>query len=290
LEEVLTQQQADRERIARQYADRITRATYEVRLARRQYDAVDPDNRLVAAELERRWELALRAEVEANQAAARFAQETPPTTLDPTLRAQLRDLAHQLPSLWSSGRLRPSHKKELLRSLIRRIVLTQPAPDSVEVKIVWVSGAYSELVVHAPVRTAAHTTGYAQLVERVLELAAQGYPDPEISRQLTAEGFRSAHTTDRVPVSMVFEIRHAYGQLSRINRFRTQEKQDGNWTIWGLARMLGVHRNWLYRRIISGALPAQREPVHGYYLIPDDPTLLENLRAQVPTGRRRAGT
>jgi len=49
-----------------------------------------------------------------------------------------------------------------------------------------------------------------------------------------------------------------------------------------------VDRNWLYRRIVCGALPAQRDPVHGYYLIPDDPVLLEDLRAQVPTWRRRA--
>ena len=51
--------------------------------------------------------------------------------------------------------------------------------------------------------------------------------------------------------------------------------------------MLGVDRNWLYRRIVCGALPAQRDPLHGYYLVPDDPALLENLRAQVPTWRRR---
>jgi len=288
LDDVLAEQRADRERVVRQCADRVTRATYEVRLARRQYDAVDPENRLVAAELERRWELALRAEVEAKEAAARLAQETPAATLDPTLRAQLQDLGHQLPSLWSSGRLRPSQKKELLRSLIRRIVLTRLAPDSIEIKVVWVSGAYSELIVHPPVHMAANTSGYSRLVERVLDLAAQGYQDPEIARRLTAEGFRSAHTTDRVPASLVFEIRHAHGQPSLTKRFCTQEKQDGSWTIWGLARTLGVDRNWLYRRIIHGALPAQRDPVHGYYLIPDDPVLLEDLRAQVPTWRRRA--
>src|SRR5207244_7453328 len=131
LEAVLAERHADRARVARQHADRAARATYEVRLARRQYDAVDPENRLVAAELERRWELALRAEVEAKEAAARLAQETPAATLDPTLRAQLQDLGHQLPSLWSSGRLRPSQKKELLRSLIRRIVRTPLAPESI---------------------------------------------------------------------------------------------------------------------------------------------------------------
>lgn len=60
LDEVLAGQQAERERLGQQYADQVARADYEARLAERQYRAVDPDNRLVAAELERRWELALR--------------------------------------------------------------------------------------------------------------------------------------------------------------------------------------------------------------------------------------
>jgi hypothetical protein len=55
LEEVLAEQRANQDRVAQQYADQVTRATYEARMAQRQYEAVDPDNRLVAAELERRW-------------------------------------------------------------------------------------------------------------------------------------------------------------------------------------------------------------------------------------------
>ncbi len=132
LEEVLAAEQADRRRLAQQYVDGIAQAEYEARLAQRQYLAADPDNRLVAAELERRWELALRARAEAREAAERFAATPAAPTLDPALRAQLRDVGTQLPALWGGGRLTPAHRKALLRSLIRRVVLSRPAPDTIE--------------------------------------------------------------------------------------------------------------------------------------------------------------
>lgn len=286
LDEILAERRADRDRIAQQHADRVTRAAYEVRLARRQYDAVDPDNRLVAAELERRWGLALRAEVEAREAAARFDAEPAEPDLDPTLRAQLRDVGRSLPMLWGSGRLTAVHKKELLRALIRRIILARPRPDTVEIKVVWVSGAFSILTVHPRIHRAIDVGDYERMVQRVLALAAEGYQDPGIARTLTAEGFRSARDPDGVPVRPVATVRRARGQPSLTDQFRHQEKLNGKWTVWGLARALDVDRDWLYRRINQGTLQSERHPVTGYHLIPDEPDLLDRLRAQLPRAHR----
>jgi hypothetical protein len=52
LEDVLVQQETERERLKRQWQERLQRVQYEAHLAQRQYNLVDPDNRLVAAELE----------------------------------------------------------------------------------------------------------------------------------------------------------------------------------------------------------------------------------------------
>jgi len=57
------------------------------------------------------------------------------------MKAQLQDLGRHLPELWASGRLTPAQQKEVLRSLIRRVILTRPTPDTVEARVVWVSGA-----------------------------------------------------------------------------------------------------------------------------------------------------
>ncbi len=72
-------------------------------------------------------------------------------TFDPALRVQIQDPGTRLPALWRSGRLDPEQQKELLLSLIRRVVLARPAPETVEVSIVWVSGAVTRRPVQAPV-------------------------------------------------------------------------------------------------------------------------------------------
>lgn len=280
LDAVLAEQRADQARVARQHTERVARAAYEVRLARRQYDAVDPDNRLVAGELEHRWEVALRAEVEAQEAAARFAAAPTEPALDPVLRTQFRDVGHRLPALWASGRLRAVQQKALLRTLIRRIILARPRADSITIKVVWISGAFSVLEAHPPLQRAVDIPGYEHLVERVLALAAAGVPDGEIARRLTAEGFRSARTFDRVPTRLVGLVRRRHGQPSLRERVRGQAQVDGQWTVTGLARALGVPRHWVTCRIAQGRLPTTRHPDGGYHFIPNDPALLAALQAE----------
>jgi DNA invertase Pin-like site-specific DNA recombinase len=278
LDEVLAAQRAERAQLTQQHADQVSRAEYEARLAERQYRAVDPEKRLVAAELERRWELALRALADARAAAEHVAHARSETELDPALRAQLQDLSKQLPALWASGQLSSAQQKELLRSLIRRVILIRPSPDTVEVKIVWVSGATSRLLIHPPIHRAVDVTDYDRLVERIVALSREGHTDPEIARQLTAEGFRSART-GRVPFRLVVRVRTAQGVVPVSQQFRQHAKLDEEWTVHGLAQELGVDRNWIYCRIKQGLLPARRHPATGNYLIRDDPSLLEQLRA-----------
>ena len=285
LDAVLTAQEADRARLAQQYTDQVTRAEYEARLAQRQYLAADPDNRLVAGELERRWELARGALVEAREAAERFAATPVVPALDPTMRAQLRDLGRHLPALWGGGQLTPAHQKELLRGLIRRVVLTKPQPDTVVATVVWVSGAMTPLTTRPPLNRTANLSEYDRLVARVGELCADGYQDGAIARQLTTEGFRSAHH-DHVPTTLVTRLRRQHGFPSLTTQFRQQVHIDGQWTVWGLARALHVDRDWLYARIKDGTLPATRHPVSGHYLIPDDPAVLAQLKARLPAGRQ----
>jgi hypothetical protein len=280
LDEALTAQRAERAQLVQQHADQVSRAEYEARLAERQYRAVDPENRLVAAELERRWELALRALADARKEAERFSHAPPDTELNPALRAQLQDLSKELPTLWASGQLSPAQQKELLRSLMRRVVLIRPSPDAVEIKIVWVSGAMSRLVIHPPIHRAKDVADYDRMVERIVALSREGHSDPEITRRLTAEGFRSARTA-RVPFRLVVRVRTAQGVVPVAQQYRQHAKLDGEWTVSGLARELGVDRNWVYFRIKQGLLSARQHPITGNYLIRDDPSVLQQLRAKV---------
>jgi DNA invertase Pin-like site-specific DNA recombinase len=288
LEEVVAAQQADHARVAQHLAEQVRRAEYEARLAQRQYDAIDPDNRLVAAELERRWELALRAVVEAREVVERHAAQPAEPALDPRLTEQLRDWGRHLPELWASGRLSRVQQKELLRSLIRRVILTRPVPDTIEVKIVWISGAITPVQVHPPIHRQADLGDHDALVAQVVALSAQGYGDAEIAARLTAQGFRSARRRQGVGPTTVGKIRRTAVGLSVTHQFRSRDQIDGHWTVHGLARQLAVPREWLYERIRNGTLPAVRHPLTQHYLIVDDEALVGRLAAEHAAQRPRA--
>jgi hypothetical protein len=151
----------------------------------------------------------------------------------------------------------------VLRSLIRRVIVTRPTADTIEARVVWVSGAVTPLSAHPPILRGSDVSGYEQLVERILALGAQGYQDPEIARIVSVEGYHSARSA-RIPASQVGEIRRARGQISLTEQFKTQAKVEGQWTVFGLAQELAVHRNWLYTRILKGTLPATRHSVTGH--------------------------
>jgi hypothetical protein len=286
LEEALQAQNADRERLLQHHRDNVKAARYEARLAEKRYRNVDPENRLVAGELERGWEVALRALAEAEEAAERFERDRPRTRLDPALRAGLADLGKRLPALWDGGRLSVEHKKELLRSLIRRTVLSRPWADGTEIRVVWVSGAVSTLSVSQPLRRARDLPGYGAMVERILALAAEGYPDAKIARRLTEEGFRAARSKEGIPRGFVAYVRRERGISSPFETLKGRQKLEGSWTVLGLAKELGVKRNRIYRLIESGALATERHPQTGRHLIADDPELIAGLRRRLAANDR----
>jgi len=288
LDEVLAQRQRERQRLETYHQQQVGQARFAATLARRRYEQVDPAYRLAAAELEREWDARLRALRQAEEVAERFAHEPGESTLTPEIRDQLLHLSQCLPDLWSSPQLSHPQRKALLRSLIARVMVKRMAPDRVEVKIIWVSGHFSEGIVIPPVLHQHHVTGYDAMVERTRQLWAEGYADLHIAEVLSREGFRSARG-DRVLAKTVLKIRHRHHWISPYHQHRLTNKMDEQWTIRGLACELGVEWGWVYNRIRNGFLrepDIRRQPPYGNYLIRDDAELLARLRAEVKRSRR----
>src|SRR5262249_36987346 len=129
---------------ALRYAEeqQIQRLRYQATLAERQFNRVDPDNRLVAGKLERRWEEAFIELRHAEEALARGAipASPQPVGVDPRLRAKVVALGERLPQLWADPATRREHRKALLRCLIDKAVMRRSARDQAEVRIVWRGG------------------------------------------------------------------------------------------------------------------------------------------------------
>ncbi len=97
-------------------------ASYEVAHARRQYDAVDPENRLVAAELERVWNETLKAQF-LLQAELEQLRQAPHDELSAAAKAGLLSLGTDLPRVWNHPTSSPEIKKRILRTVLQEIVV-----------------------------------------------------------------------------------------------------------------------------------------------------------------------
>jgi len=131
----------------------LQQARYEMAHARRQYDAVDPSNRLVAAELERRWNRALtvEADLEAEIAVLEDGREH---LITDEQKRELLDFARDIQRLWDDPRSSPEYKKRLLRIALKEITATCEA-DTIRLVLHWQGGDHTQ-VEFPKIRTGQH--------------------------------------------------------------------------------------------------------------------------------------
>src|SRR5262249_33652647 len=131
----------------RQRELQLEQAQYDARLAQRQYERVDPDNRLVASELERRWNEKLERAAQLEQAHAKADAEGR-WDLTPEERAQIRALSKDLPAIWAAPTTTTQDRKQLLRTAIDTVQLDGVSDvGQIEVQIRWRSGVLTRLIV-----------------------------------------------------------------------------------------------------------------------------------------------
>jgi DNA invertase Pin-like site-specific DNA recombinase len=268
--------------LRRAEAEQLQRLRYEAALAERQYRRVDPDNRLVAAELERRWEAALVELRRGEEAMARReAAPAVPAMGDRGLRARAAELGRQLPAVWADPRTGQAKRKELLRRLVDKAVLWRARSNVAGVRIVWRGGATSELEVELPGSTLATMPRGAEMEARVLELARSGVHDEEIVAALLAEGHRSPTRASGVYPSTVrrIRLRHSVMLPCRCTRWPAV---PGWLTVKATAARLGLPEKWLRDRLRAEPIRTRRDG-SGRYLFPD------NQEAQAELLRLRAG-
>jgi Recombinase zinc beta ribbon domain len=276
-DQALREQNACHEKMRRAQMQQLEHLRYEAALAERQYRRCDPDNRLVAAELERRWEGSLRSLREAEDSMRQQSgAEIESSQLDPRLKEALLDLGRRLPELWESGLISRAQKKALLRCLIDKVVIQRVVRDRVRTRIVWRGGADSILEIPIAVGAFSALSGAQELEEKMVALIKQGPSDAEIAERLTAEGARSPRR-EKVIESTVRNIRLKHG--IHINRNHPhRHRPPGHLPIAQLSQLVDVPQHWIYFQIRSGRIIVNRDPVTRHYLFPDQPKTVKLLR------------
>lgn len=267
----------EQEQIRRAHEQQLERLRYQARLAERQYHKSDPDNRLVTAELERRWELALREVKQAEDDWQHFqSQQRPPVPISPALREAFTDVARGLPELWQQDAFNQQQKKALLRCLIDKVVIHRLATDTIQVRIVWRGADTTRFDVPVPVASVARLSCGAEMERIVVEMFRQGQSDEEIAAELTRGGYRSPRELTVIPTT-VRTIRIKHG-LRRPRPGSAPRRIPGMLTVPQIVKLLGVSLHWVYQRINRGEIDLALDPVRKLYLFPDTPETLAKLK------------
>src|SRR5206468_358125 len=193
-------------------------ARYEADRAARQYQACEPENRLVARTLERRWEEALQATQRLEADFDRFVRSQP-RLLGAAERERIRRLAGEVPALWRAPTTTPADRRQVVRLLVDRVVLTvDPGDDRVAVRVEWAGGAVRERMTYRAVQGYRNQQSWSALAARLAELHGRGEAPKAIAAALDREGFRPPKRASGFTAGMVRRLLHELGLRPRVPR------------------------------------------------------------------------
>jgi len=284
--------EGERARHHGEWQQRLERARYEAERGERQYQAVEPEHRLVARTLEEQWEQALAAEVRLKADYARFLASEP-RTLSHAERERIRQLAADIPALWKTKSTTDAERQTIVRQLIERVIVTViDDSERVGVEVHWVGGHRTRTHLVRPVARLEQLSYYPELVARVLALHQAGQRCAQIAEQLNAEGWRPAKRRATFNGPMVANLLAHQGAAAGVAHPHAApwpERDPNEWPLPELARTLEMPPVTLFSWLRKGWLNARQVPRGGQqqWLIWADEAELARLRARRQAPRPR---
>jgi len=262
----------------RQLENALEQARFEAARAHRQYDEVDPSNRLVAGELERRWNERL-LNVHALEEQLTQHDTSPIISLSPQDRDRLFALGRDLSRVWDSVGTSIETRKKIIRLLIEEIIVDVVA-DKIELVIHWHGGDHTPLSVKKNKAGQNRWVTDADVVEFVRVLARH-MPDQSTASVLNRSG-KSTGRGNSWTSSRVSSLRHSQG----IEAYREGERAErGEVTLNEAAAALSVSPSTILRMVHDGTLPAQQLCKGAPWIIRLQDIERKDVRAEA-TGRR----
>ncbi len=278
--------QLERQRRARDrlWQQRIERTQFEAERIHRQYNQVEPENRLVARQLETQWNTALQC-VEELQHAYTQAQPRQLAPLSPTDRTRVEALVQEVPQVWTAATTLPADRKRMLQCLIRDIRLDSfSQPGQTQIQIHWQTSTLTLLTVHRPTAADGHRL-QTSIVETIRTLAQQ-HSDDRIAELLNQQGLKTSQ-------GMEWSYRRVMGTRQRFHiptacpivPHSDQPRGDGLMSVQAVAQCLHTTHNtivlWAHKGILHNEHKAGINPIW-LRLTPEDIARL-NL-TEIPAG------
>ena len=260
--------QADQRRIVEL---ELQQARYEAALAERRYAACDPDNRLIAAQLEKSWESALQRVQSCQQRVDAVDQ-----TLSAVAIPDLGGLAQDLAAAWDAPGVTMRTRQQLLRTLVQEIITDlDEKTREIVMTIHWRGGQHSQVRVAKP-KSGEHGCRTSDEALAVIRSMAGKWSDEHIAATLNRMGLPTGQGKTWTA--------HRVGSVRTVNDIRAYRSahKDGQWlTMSEAAAKLGVNNHRIRRLIKEGALSAEQVVPRAPYQIRAsdllDPKVLEAI-------------
>jgi DNA invertase Pin-like site-specific DNA recombinase len=277
----LEQVESRARQIDQQWKMRLERAQYQADLARRRFMAVDPDNRLVARNLERDWNDKL---LEIQQLEREYATRPNPIVhlTSPAERQNILSLAQDFPRLWQAETTMHTERKQLLRFLVKDITLTKQA-TTIHIGLRWQTEALTELEIPRPQKRADIVRTKPAVVERIQALAAT-HTDQQTAEILNQAGF-STGIGEPFTASKIYWIRYANQITTNCpeapGACPTGQRGDGRYSTKAVAELLNVDVSTVSNWCEAGRLDCIRANPRGPRWIKLTPDIIQKLRKPI---------
>ncbi len=280
----------DRTELDKLWQQRLERASYEADYAGRHYHQIEPENRLVARQLAQDWEEKLQIHQKLQEDYQCFAQQHP-RILTQQERDSIRQLAQNIPALWQAPTTTNAQRKEVIRQLIERIMITvQGKSELVEATIEWAGGACTDAQLIRPIADLTQLSNYDELCQRVTQLVESGLGTREIAKLLNQEGFYPPKGRTN------FNERGVKAVMCRLGLTRPRtglkplsELQPSEWWLLDLAQHLEMSDVTLYDWVKRGWVKArQQDTPLRHWIIWADEAEIERLQQKRQCSRADA--
>jgi DNA invertase Pin-like site-specific DNA recombinase len=232
----------------------VKAARYEAERARKQFDAVDPENRLVADELERRWNQTLQRvqEIEDRLEQQRLVDARRQHLASTAEAASLHDLPVELERVWNAPATDVRLKKRIIRALVEEVVVdVDSTAGEVELVIHWKGGVHTRFCVRRR-RTGENSNHTSKDVVEAVRILARVCTDETIAGVLNRNGLYTGHG-NRWTKQLVTSLRSKHS----IPVFRLERQQQEGWMKLGeAAGHVGISETSLRSAVEHGDIEA----------------------------------
>lgn len=265
------------------FQQKLQRANYEVERAARQYKLVEPENRLVARQLENDWEEKLRLFKQIEEEYNRF-KNNQLKILSQEQKQQIKDLASNIPQLWHAKTTTDAERKIIIGQLVEKIeVDVKGDSEKVEVIIHWAGGDYTEQIITKTVARFEQMTKYNELTKMLEELVKRKLNSRQIAEELNKAGFHPPKRSQEFSSATVRQLKARLG-LNAVCRSKyslelLEKLEKDEWWVPQLATYLNMPVETLHRWVYQGWVKSrQLDDCQGRLIVWADQAELQRLR------------